>query len=185
MPAKFFKTAPEFRRWLQKNHATATELQVGFFKKAAGRAGLTYAEAIDEALCFGWIDGVLHRVDAESYALRFTPRRARSNWSKVNVARVERLLAAGKMEPAGLKAFAGRDEKKTGVYSFESPPRALPAAYAKPFRANKKAWAFFKAQAPWYQRLAIHKIVSPKQPATRARWLARIIAASAAGKRFQ
>jgi uncharacterized protein YdeI (YjbR/CyaY-like superfamily) len=161
-----------------------TELWVGFYKKASGRGGLTYAEALDEALCFGWIDGVRKNIGADSYAIRFTPRKPGSIWSLVNVRHVSRLTAAGKMHAAGLQVFAARQPHKTGVYAFEQKPQKLPAAYEKEFRANKKAWAFFTAQASWYQRTAIHKVVSPKQESTRLHWLGLLIADSALGKRL-
>lgn len=184
MNVTHFPSSAAFRRWLEAHHATATELQVGFYKKASGKGGLTYAEAVEEALCFGWIDSVLHKIDEHSYTQRFSPRRTGSIWSLINVRHIARLTAAGKMHPAGLKAFAARDRKKTGVYSFETRPRTLPAALEKKFRAHKKAWDFFNAQPPGYRRLAIYKVVSPKQEATRERWLARLIADSAAGRRL-
>jgi uncharacterized protein YdeI (YjbR/CyaY-like superfamily) len=145
---------------------------------------LTYAEAVDEALCFGWIDGVIRKLDDVSYTHRFTPRKSKSIWSLTNVRHIDRLTKAGKMHPAGLKAFAARIEKATGVYAFEQPARALPGKYEKVFRANPAAWEFFQAQAPWYRRLIIHKIVSAKQEATRLRWLQRAITESAAGRRI-
>jgi uncharacterized protein YdeI (YjbR/CyaY-like superfamily) len=185
MKVVYFAAAADFRRWLEEHHATASELQVGFYKKSAGKAGMTYKEAVDEALCFGWIDGIVRKLDDERFTHRFTPRKPGSIWSNVNVAHVARLKAAGKMHPAGLAAFAARSAAKTGIYAFERGAQKLPPAVEKRFRANRRAWAFFTAQAPWYQRLAIHKIVSPKQSATRERWLARIIADSAAGRRFQ
>jgi uncharacterized protein YdeI (YjbR/CyaY-like superfamily) len=178
-----FKSAADLRRWLAANHAKAAELQIGFYKKNSGKRGLTYPEAVDEALCFGWIDGVLRPIDEQSYTHRFTPRRPGSNWSLVNVGRVKRLTKAGRMRAAGLKAFAARRPKKTGIYAFEQEAATLPPVYEKKFRANKKAWAFFTAQAPWYRRLVSHKIVRSKQAATRERWLARAIASSAAGQR--
>jgi uncharacterized protein YdeI (YjbR/CyaY-like superfamily) len=185
MKPTYFASAAEFRRWLRKNHAAVKELQVGFFKKATGRPGLTYKEAVDEALCFGWIDGVVRRVDATRFTHRFTPRRPGSIWSNVNVRHVARLTAAGRMQPAGLAAFAARSKRKTGVYAFEQQHgQQLPPAFEREFRQHAAAWEFFNRQAPWYRRLAIHKIVSPKQPATRERWLQRVIAASAAGRRF-
>ena len=180
-----FASAGEFRRWLEKNHATAAELQVGFHKKASGRGGLTYREAVDEALCFGWIDGIVKRVDTDSFSHRFTPRKSGSHWSNVNIRNVARLTAAGRMHAAGLAAFAARSTERTGTASYEQPAKKLPAAAEKKFRAHAEAWAFFTAQAPWYRRLAIHKIVSPKKAATRERWLEKIIAVSAAGRRFQ
>ena len=185
MKAVHFASAGEFRRWLGKNHAKTAELQVGFYKKASGRGGLPYLEAVDEALCFGWIDGIVRKIDADSFTHRFTPRKAGSHWSNVNVRNVARLTAAGRMHTAGLADFAARSAEKTGVASYEQPAKKLPPAVEKKFRAHAKAWAFFTAQAPWYQRLSIHKIVSPKQAATRERWLAKIIAVSAAGRRFQ
>jgi uncharacterized protein YdeI (YjbR/CyaY-like superfamily) len=181
----YFKTAAEFRAWLEKHHASRSELWIGFYKKGSGISGITYKEAVDEALCFGWIDGLLKSVDATRYIQRFTPRRPTSIWSRVNVRHVDRLTAAGKMHAAGLAAFAARNPAKTGVYSFEAKqPAKLPVSYERRFKANRKAWTFFTAQAPWYQRTAIHLIAARKQEATRERWLDRVIEASAAGKRL-
>ena len=184
MKVVHFTTAAKFRRWLEKNHVTATGLQVGFYKKDSGMGGLTYKEAVDEALCFGWIDGIVHRIDAVSYTHRFTPRQPGSIWSNVNVAHVARLTAAGKMSAAGLAVFALRDPQRTGTASFENRTRKLPSAYLKQFKANKQAWAHFSDQAPWYRRLIIHKIATAKQETTRERWLARVIAACGAGERL-
>jgi len=183
-PATFFKTAADFRTWLEQHHATATELYVGAYKKSSGLVGLTYLESVDQALCFGWIDGVVRKIDADSFCHRFTPRKTASIWSNVNVAHVARLTAAGLMHPAGHAAFAARSEKKTGIYAFErkSDP-VLPAASAKKFRAAPAAWKFFQAQPPGYRRTVLHHIVTAKQPATRERRLAQLIAASAAGRR--
>jgi uncharacterized protein YdeI (YjbR/CyaY-like superfamily) len=179
-----FASSADFHRWLKKNHASATELLVGFYRIGLGKGGLTYPEAIDAALCFGWIDGVRKRLDDESYTIRFTPRKAGSIWSLINVGHVERLTKAGKMQPAGLAAYAARKAHKTGIYSFEKPPAKFPSEYEKEFRAKAKAWAFFNSQPPGYQRLATHRVVNPKQEATRRRWLARLIAESAAGRRL-
>ena len=184
MNVTHFPSAAAFRRWLEANHATAPELQVGFYKKISGKGGLTYAEAVDEALCFGWIDGLIRKIDEHSYTHRFTPRRPGSIWSLVNVRHVARLTKFGKMHAAGLKAFAIRDRKKTGIYSFENRPQSLPPTLEKKFRAQPKAWAFFNAQPSGYRRLAIYKVVNPKQEVTRERWLARLIADSAAGRRL-
>ncbi len=185
MTATFFKTAADFCAWLEKNHATATELHVGAYKKATGLGGMTYLESVDEALCFGWIDGVVRKIDDVSFSHRFTPRKPGSIWSNVNVAHVARLTAAGKMHPAGLAAFAARSAAKTGIYAFErtAEPK-LPTVFAKKFRTKKSAWKFFQAQPPGYRRQALHHIVTAKQPATQARRLAALIAASAAGKRL-
>jgi uncharacterized protein YdeI (YjbR/CyaY-like superfamily) len=180
-----FATAADFRRWLEQHHTTAKEVQIGFYKKSAGKPGMVYKEALDEALCFGWIDGIVRSLDAERYTQRFTPRKPGSIWSNINVGHIQRLIAAGKMRPAGLAAFAARTAQKTGIYSFEQPAKTLPPAFAKKFRAHAKAWTFFSAQPPGYRRLMIHKIVSPKQAATRERWLERVIAASAAGRRIE
>lgn len=181
----FFANSTGFRAWLEKNHATATELQVGFYKKAAGKPGMTYPEAVEEALCFGWIDGVTRRIDAESYSPRFTPRKAGSIWSKINVGHVARLTATGRMHPTGLAAFQARTSAKTGVYSFErEQPAKLPQSFDKKFRASKTAWAFFSNQAPWYRRTAIHLIVSAKRAETRVRRLDQLIADSKAGRRL-
>ncbi len=179
-----FADAAEFRAWLESHHHQATELLLVFYKKDSGRGGITYAGALDEALCFGWIDGIRKRVDAQRYTIRFTPRKSGSIWSNANVRHVERLIAAKRMQPAGLAAFAARDAKRTGVYAFEKEPQKLPPEFAKQFRANRKAWAFFTAQAPWYQRTAIHIVVQPKQAATRQRWLDRLITDSAQGRRL-
>jgi uncharacterized protein YdeI (YjbR/CyaY-like superfamily) len=184
MKAAHFASASDFRRWLEKNHATTAELQVGFYKKASGRGGLTYHEAVTEALCFGWIDGIVRRLDAARFTHRFTPRRPGSTWSNVNVAHVARLTAAGKMHAAGLAAFAARRAAKTGIYSFEQGAQKLPPSCERKFRAHTRAWSFFSDQAPWYQRLIIHKIVSARREATRLRWLDRAIAESAAGRRI-
>jgi uncharacterized protein YdeI (YjbR/CyaY-like superfamily) len=183
MNVTHFPSAADFRRWLAAHHATAAELHVGFYKKASGKGGLSYAEAVDEALCFGWIDGIIRKIDEHSYTHRFTPRRPGSIWSLVNVRHVARLTTAGKMHAAGIAAFAARDQKQTGIYSFEQRPQSFPPALEKKFRAHAQAWAFFSAQPPGYRRLAIYKVISPKQEATRERWLARVIAESAAGRR--
>ena len=183
MKPTFFATPSEFRRWLEEHHATARELWVGFYKKDSGRPSITWPEAVDEALCYGWIDGVRRRIDDVSYAIRFTPRKPRSNWSAVNVDRVAELTRLGRMHPAGLAAFNGRAAARTGIYAYEQRAAArLDPAAEQAFRANERAWAFFQAQAPWYRRTAIWWVVSAKQEATRLRRLATLIADSAAGR---
>ena len=178
MKIKYFKSASEFRRWLAVNHARLGEIWVGFLKKDSGKGGLTYAEAVDEALCFGWIDGLKKRVDELSYTHRFTPRKPKSNWSRINMQHVERLKKAGRMTPAGLEAYAAREPERSGVYSFENAPRKLAAADEKQFQADKTAWEFFQQQPPGYRRLAIWWVVSAKKPETRARRLGQLIAES-------
>jgi len=180
----FFPTPGDLRRWLEENHLKAAELWVGFHKKGTGRPSITWPEAVDEALCFGWIDGVRYRVDEISYRIRFTPRKPKSIWSNVNVKRVAALKKLGRMAPAGLAAFAKADPKKSGIYAYERSHATLGAAYEKNFKANKKAWAFFKAQAPWYQRTLTYWVVSAKREETRRRRLAALIADSEAGRRL-
>lgn len=185
MSARFFPSAAAFRAWLRQNHASKRELWIGFYKKASGLDGMTYAEAVEEALCYGWIDGIIRRIDAVSYMHRFSPRQPGSIWSTINVGHVARLSREGRMQPAGLAAFAARDPRKTGIYSFESRSELrLPASLTRQFKANPKAWAFFRSQAPSYQRMIVFKIATAKRPETRTRWLERAIAASSVGKRL-
>ncbi len=178
-----FKNAAAFRAWLTRHHSSSDALVVSLSKVRTGR-GLTYAQALDEALCFGWIDGVRRSLDADSYSVRFTPRRPRSIWSRVNIAHVERLTSEGRMTPAGVSAFEARDERRTGTYSFERPPAELPSAFVRTFRANNAAWMFFQAQAPWYRRTTIHWVVSAKRQETRTKRLATLIACCAQQKRI-
>ena len=184
MKPLFFPTPADWRRWLAKHHASAGELWVGFYKRGSGKPSITWPESVDEALCFGWIDGVRKSLGAESYVIRFTPRRPGSIWSVVNVRRVGELTKARRMRPAGLRAFEKRTAKKTGVYSFEQRKVAkLPAAYARRFKEKPAAWRFFSEQAPWYQRVTTFWVVNAKQEETRLRRLAILIADSAAGRR--
>ncbi len=185
MKITYFKSAAAFRTWLEQHHATERELFVGFYKKASGRAGLTYAEAVDEALCFGWIDGVKRRVDQFSYQHRFTPRTAKSIWSRINIQHAERLIKIGRMTPTGRKAFAARDPKRSEVYSFENAPRQLPPAGERRFRADRTAWDFFQRQPPGYRRVATFWVVSAKKTETQTRRLEQLIADSRAGRRLK
>lgn len=184
MKAIHFRSAADLRRWLEKHHATATELLVGFYKKDSGKGGPTYQEALDELLCFGWIDGVKRRVDDESYTHRVTPRKPGSTWSNLNVAHVARLTTAGKMRPAGLAAFNTRSRQKTGVYAYEKRPQKFPAAVERIFRANNKVWSHWQTQPPGYQRLCIHWVTSAKQEETRQRRLAQLITVAAQSRRL-
>jgi uncharacterized protein YdeI (YjbR/CyaY-like superfamily) len=179
-----FSSPAEFRNWLAQNHATANELFIGFYKKSSGKEGATYSEALDEALCYGWIDGVRRSVDSESYTIRFTPRKSKSIWSLVNVRHVERLQKAGKMAEPGKKAFALREKQRTGIYAFEQKRPGLSAKFKKLFRANRRAWGFFAKQAPWYQRTAGYWVSSAKREETRVRRLAKLIEVSANGRRL-
>jgi uncharacterized protein YdeI (YjbR/CyaY-like superfamily) len=182
MAVRYFASAADLRAWLAEHHGSAVELWVGFYKKGTGRASVTYAECVDEMLCFGWIDGVRKSVDGERYTVRCTPRKTKSYWSVVNRRRYAELDRRGRVAPAGRAAFARREER-TGRYSFENRPRRLPPAYAKAFRADEKAWAFFAAQPPGYRRLAAWWIVSAAREETRARRLAALIAESRRGRR--
>lgn len=184
MKVKFFSSQAEFRKWLEKNHDTASELLLGFHKKSSGKKSVTYPEALDEALCFGWIDGVRRSIDETSYTTRFTPRKTKSNWSLVNVRHVERLKKAGMMHPAGLAAYEKRDPERTGVYAFENEPAVLSPAYEKKFRQNKKAWEFFQKQPAYYKKLMIFRIMSAKREETRLRRLEQTIEVSEKGIRM-
>jgi uncharacterized protein YdeI (YjbR/CyaY-like superfamily) len=184
MRPRYFRTANEFRRWLSGHHRTDAELLVGFHKKASGLPGISYKEAVDEALCFGWIDGIKKRVDEARYTHRFTPRRAGSIWSVVNTKRVGELIAMKRMARPGLEVFENRDPEKTRLYSFENRPQALDPALERAFRKQAKAWSFFRSQPPGYQRLATFYVMSAKQQATRERRLAVLMKSSAEGKRL-
>jgi uncharacterized protein YdeI (YjbR/CyaY-like superfamily) len=175
----FFPTPVDFRRWLEANHATAQELLVGFYKKDSGKPSITWPESVDQALCFGWIDGLRKRIDDVSYTIRFTPRKPTSTWSAVNIQRVEELTQQGLMQPAGLKAFEARKENKSGIYSYEQRSATLPVEYEKVLKKNKAAWTFFQAQPASYRKTAMWWIVSAKQEATRLKRLDQLIDHSA------
>ena len=178
---RFFRSAAECRAWLDKHHDTARELWFGFYKKNAGQTGISYREALDEALCFGWIDGLKKRVDDERYMMRFTPRQPKSVWSAVNVRRVEELRKQGLVAPSGLVAFERRDKAKTEQYSYERRTRGLDPRYERMFQSNRPAWTFFQSQAPSYRRTATWWVMSAKQEDTRQRRLAALIKRSANG----
>lgn len=185
MRTSFFETPEDFRRWLQRHHKSATELWVGFYKKATGRPSMTWPESVDEALCFGWIDGIRKRLDEDSYVIRFTPRKHDSTWSTVNTRKAEALIRARRMQPAGRRAFEARDPVRSGVYSFEQREHAkLTPEQEQQFRSNKRAWAFFAAQPPGYRKIALFYVTSAKQETTRARRLKILIDDSAAGQRI-
>jgi uncharacterized protein YdeI (YjbR/CyaY-like superfamily) len=182
---RFFATAAAFRAWLAKHHETATELWVGFHKVATGRPSLTWPESVDEALCFGWIDGMRKRLDDASYVIRFTPRKAGSVWSAVNLAKMEKLLAQRRVAPAGLAAYERRTEARSRIYSYERRHNAaLSPELARRFRAEKAAWGFFAAQPPGYRSVATFWVMSAKREPTRLRRLEKLIACSAAGRRL-
>jgi uncharacterized protein YdeI (YjbR/CyaY-like superfamily) len=183
MIPRYFATPDDWRAWLARHHATAPELWVGFHKKDSGRPSITWPESVDQALCFGWIDGIRKRIDETSYVIRFTPRRKGSTWSSINIARVKALSGLELMEPAGLAAFEGRSEAKSGIYSYEQRKHArLPGAMERQFKRSPKAWAWFQAQPAGYRHRATWWVVSAKKEETRARRLATLIEDSAAGR---
>jgi uncharacterized protein YdeI (YjbR/CyaY-like superfamily) len=182
MKVEFFRDSPHFQAWLKIEGKNRTELWVGFYKKKSGKASITYREALDEALCFGWIDGVRKSISADAYTIRFTPRKPKSQWSAINIKRVQELAHSGRMQPAGLKAFEGATEQPR-KYSYEQRNRAqFPALDEKLFRANHKAWEFFQSQPPWYRRTATFWVISAKKEETRQRRLATLIADSERSK---
>jgi uncharacterized protein YdeI (YjbR/CyaY-like superfamily) len=186
MEPTFFTTPAAFRAWLAAHHETESELLVGFHKRATGRPSMTWPESVDEALCFGWIDGVRRSLGEESYTIRFTPRKARSTWSAINVTRFGELRESGLVAAAGLAAFERRSEDRTAVYSYEQRREAqLGSAFEARFRASPEAWAWFQAQAPSYRRVATYWVVSAKRADTRERRLAQLIEDSAAGQRIR
>ncbi len=183
MEPTFFATPEDFRAWLEAHHDTEAELLVGFHKKGSGRPSITWPESVDQALCFGWIDGVRRRIDDTSYTIRFTPRKARSNWSAVNVKRVAELTEQGLMRPGGVAAFERRSDDKTAIYAYEQRKAAeLDPEQERRFKGVAKAWAWFQAQPPSYRRTATYWVVSAKKPETRQRRLERLIDDSAAGR---
>ena len=184
-PPKFFSTPKLFRAWLAKNHERADSLWVGYYRKDSGRRSITWPESVDEALCFGWIDGIRKKVDDVSYKVRFTPRRPKSIWSAVNIGRIAALTAEGRMQPPGVAAFGRREEQKSRRYSFENRATAkLSPAHQREFRRDPAAWKFFKSQPPGYQRLAAWFVVSARRTETRRARLERLITASRARRRI-
>lgn len=183
MDAIYFPSAADFRAWLAAHHDRRDELLVGFHRRGAGTTGMSWPEAVDEALCVGWIDGVRRRVDDARYTIRFTPRRPRSTWSAVNVARVAALTADGRMQPAGLAAFDRRAAARTGIYAYEQGDQAaLDADHEALFRASETAWAFFQGRPPWYRRTLTWWVVSAKREETRRKRLDTLITACAEGR---
>jgi uncharacterized protein YdeI (YjbR/CyaY-like superfamily) len=184
MKPRFFATPEALRKWLEEHHETATELWVGLYKKGSGRPSVTWPEVVDEALCFGWIDGVRKSIDDESYMNRLTPRRA-NFWSAVNVRRFEALRKQGRVRPAGLRAFERRRVDETATYSYERRHEAkLHPAFVRRFRSERKAWDWFQAQPNGYRTTAVYWVMSAKRPETRERRLATLIEDSANGRRI-
>jgi len=180
---RFFASLAAFRAWLERHHDTASELWVGVHKKDSGKPSITWPEAVDEALSFGWIDGIRKGLDDTGYMNRFTPRRPGSTWSARNVSRVRELMREGRMRPAGLAAFEARNEDRSGIYSYEQRHAVrLTPGQERALRANRRAWAFFQAQPPGYRTAAVWWVVSAKREETRQRRLARLIEDSASGR---
>ena len=182
----YFASAEEFRAWLEDNHATEREVYVGYYKKATGIPSMVWSEAVDEALCYGWIDGVVRRVDDRRHVQRFTPRRASSTWSAINIDKVARLRAEGRMRPAGEAAFARRRDDKSAIYSYEQRenPVLEPEQEAR-FRADAQAWEFFHSRPPSYRKVALYWVISAKRAETRERRLTQLIEDSAAGRELK
>ncbi len=183
MTPLFFSTQLEFRKWLSVNHKTKTELLVGYYKVKSGKPSMTWSQSVDEALCFGWIDGVRKSINNESYCIRFTPRKTTSIWSAVNIKKMEVLIDNGFMQPSGLESYKLRKESKSKIYAYEKKVVKLSANYEKIFKSNKKAWDFFSTQAPSYQKKIIHRIMSAKQEKTRISRLEKTIKESELLKR--
>ena len=179
---RFFKSPKQFSAWLAKHHATRSELWVGLYKKHAALRGMIYPQAVDEALCWGWIDGILRRVDDDRVMQRFTPRKAKSTWSLMNVAKVKVLLKAGRMRPPGLAAFKAREQHRTGIYAYEAGEVKLPPAESARFKRNATGWGWFQKQPPSYRQVATHWVVSAKRAETRERRLTQVIEHSAQRK---
>ncbi|MGP8077848.1 MAG: YdeI/OmpD-associated family protein [Thermoplasmata archaeon] len=180
----FFPQRERLRAWFEENHATAKELWIGYFKQGSGKGGVTYAEAVEEALCFGWIDGQVRSLDEESYANRYTPRRPGSRWSRTNVTKAKELERAGRLRPAGLRAFRARDPAQPAGYSFEERPQGLSAPMQRDLRAAPKAWRFYRAQPPYYRRMTAFWVMSARREATRRGRLQALIDRSALGRRI-
>ena len=180
---RFFATPGELRDWFDANHETADELWLGYYRKSTGRPSVDWSQAVDEALCVGWIDGVRRSVDETSFVQRFTPRRKGSTWSAINVAKVAALTEEGRMRPAGLAAFEARSDANTAIYSYEQPEAAFTPEEEARFQADASAWAAWEARPPSYRRAVTHWVTSAKQAATRARRLDTLISDSAAGRK--
>jgi uncharacterized protein YdeI (YjbR/CyaY-like superfamily) len=180
--ATYFADLATWRAWLERHHESESEVWVGFWKRGTGEASITWPESVDGALCFGWIDGVRQSIDERRYRIRFTPRKTSSNWSRINVEKMEELIAAGLVHERGIAAFRARKAAKTAIYSYERAHASLTPDEEKALRADKKAWADWEKRPPWYRRTATHWVASAKKPETRARRFATLRASSAAGK---
>jgi len=182
MKIAFFKAPSDLRMWLEAHHASAKEFWVGYHKKSSGKPGITWPESVDQALCFGWIDGIRKSIDDISYKIRFTPRKPSSIWSAVNIKRAQELIQQGWMQPAGLKAFEARKENRSGIYSYEQRSDKLDATYEQRFKKNKAAWAYYQSRPPSYRKAANWWVVSAKKEETRLKRLDQLVEHSAQGR---
>jgi uncharacterized protein YdeI (YjbR/CyaY-like superfamily) len=184
MQPMFFVSQDDFRKWLEANHDKVDELLVGFWKVGSGKPSMTWTQSVDQALCFGWIDGGRRRIDDESYSIRFTPRRARSVWSAINIAKAEELIKKGLMQSSGLAAYSKRADDRSVIYSYENQPRDLDAEFERRFRSDQEAWSFFQSLPPGHRRQMTFWVVSAKQEGTRLKRLEKLIEASRDGRRL-
>jgi len=180
----FFTNSSEFRAWLEENHLKAKELWVGYYRVETGRPSMTWSESVDQALCFGWIDGIRKKVDDEGYCIRFTPRKKTSTWSRINIDKVEELKKKGLMRPAGLEAYSHKKDNNSGIYSFENEVKDLPEEYVLSFQKDKTAWEFYSAQPPSYRKVTTHWILSAKLEKTRQNRLEKLMAESRRQRRI-
>jgi len=185
MKVVFFPTQKDLRKWFEKNHKNEKELFAGYYKVSSGKPSIAWSESVDVALCFGWIDGIRRSVDDESYCIRFTPRNPKSNWSAVNIKKVEELTKLGLMKPEGLKAFGFRKEEKSKIYAYENPKGEFDKSFEKLFRSNKKAWAFYQTKTPTYRKVTTRWVMSAKQESTRLKRLNELITDCAAGRNIK
>jgi len=183
MKPVFFANALAFRKWLEKNYKKEKELWVGYYKKHTGKSNMTWSESVDQALCFGWIDGIRKGIDEESYCNRFTPRKPKSNWSEINIKKVKQLIKDGLMHPAGLELYKNRKKKDAGAHSYENKPTKLPPALEKKFKSDKTSWKFFQSQSPSYQKTMFFWILSAKKEETQVMRLEKLIKANKEGKK--
>ena len=185
MKPRFFADADAFRNWLEKNHKHKKEILVGFYKAKTGKANMTWSDSVDQALCFGWIDGVRKSIDSTRYTIRFSPRKENSIWSLINIRKMKALTSKGLMEPAGQAIFGKRKKGRSKLYSHENDPRKFDAESEQKFQAQEQAWKYFNSQAASYQKVTIHWIMSAKKQPTRNGRLQKLIAASQAEKRLE
>jgi uncharacterized protein YdeI (YjbR/CyaY-like superfamily) len=181
----FFASQAEFRTWLEQNHNKAEELIVGYYKVDSGKLNMTWSQSVDQALCFGWIDGIRRSIDKDSYCIRFTPRRPGSIWSEINIKKVKELTKAGLMMPAGLAAFNARKAEKSGIYSYETKDTVLSESFDADFRKHKRAWEFFNTLPPSYRKTAIRWVMSARHEVTRLKRLNELITDSESGRRIK